>query len=72
MKPNIVTATTSLSSSLTALPTTKIVRHPRAKKQMNHVPQLPPPDDETLTRLNDLASQFPFCIRHRGSNSPLL
>ena len=72
MKPNVVTATASVSSPLTVLPTAKIVRHPRAKNQMDHVPQLTPPDDETLKRLNVLASQFPFCIRYRGSNSPLL
>jgi hypothetical protein len=76
MKPNVVTATTaSVSSSLTVLPTAKIVRHPRAKRDLSENAQLSsltPPDEETLKRLNFLAKQFPFCIRHRGSNSPLL
>jgi len=72
MKPNIVTATAPVSSPLAALPTAKIVRHPRAKRISDEIPQLTPPDEETLKRLNFLASQFPFCIRHRGSNSPLL
>jgi hypothetical protein len=72
MKPNVVTATASVSSTLTALPTAKIVRHPRAKRDLDEIPLLTPPDEETLKRLNFLAKQFPFCIRHRGSNSPLL
>ena len=72
MKPNVVTATTSVSSQLTALPTAKIVRHPRSKRDPDETSQLNPPDEETLKRLNFLAKQFPFCIRHRGSNSPLL
>jgi hypothetical protein len=73
MKPNIVTSTAAtVSSPLTALPTAKIVRHPRAKRAPDDTPELMPPDEETLKRLNVLAKQFPFCIRHRGSNSPLL
>ncbi len=72
MKPNVVTSTTSIiSSPLTALPTAKIVRHPRSKKEMED-PILIPPSEETLTRLNMLAKQHPFCIRQKGSNSPLL
>jgi hypothetical protein len=72
MKPNTVTATAnSLSSPLTALPTAKIVRHPQAKK-LSDVPLLSPPDEETIRRLNLLAKQHPFCIRHRGNNSSLL
>jgi hypothetical protein len=72
MKPNIVAATTSTSSSsqLTALPTAKIVQHPRAAKVIKKT--LTPPDEETLKRLNVLAKQFPFCIVHRGTNSPIL
>jgi hypothetical protein len=72
MKPNVVAATTSTltSSTLTALPTAKIVQHPRAAKVIKKTPT--PPDEETLKRLNVLANQFPFCIRHRGTNSPLL
>jgi hypothetical protein len=34
--------------------------------------RLAPPDEETLQRLNVLAKQYPFCIMHKGSNSPLL
>ena len=72
MKPNVVSVkATTASSSLTALPTAKIVRHPRSKmEQESHV--LPPPDEETLRRLNVLANQYPFCRMHKGSNSPLL
>jgi hypothetical protein len=72
MKPNVVAVTTSTSSSsqLTVLPTAKIVQHPRSAKVIKKT--LTPPDEETLKRLNVLANQFPFCIRHRGTNSPLL
>jgi hypothetical protein len=72
MKPNVVTVTTpSVSMPLTALPTAKIVRHPSSKMDMEDH-QLTPPDEETLKRLNVLAKQHPFCIMHKGSNSPLL
>ena len=72
MKPNTATATaTSVSSSLTALPTAKIVRHPQAKKAKDDL-MLQQPDEETVRRLNVLAKQHPFCIRHRGTNSSLL
>jgi hypothetical protein len=72
MKPNVVSVTTTpVSSPLTALPTAKIVRHPRAKKHQER-PRSTPPDEETLTRLNILAKQYPFCRMHKGSNSPLL
>lgn len=72
MKPNVVSATTTPASSpLTALPTAKIVRHPRAKMEPEEAP-LPPPDEETLKRLNILAKQHPFCRLHKGSNNPLL
>ena len=72
MKPNTATATaTSVSTSLTALPTAKIVRHPQAKKSRPSL--LPaPPDEETVHRLNMLAKQHPFCVRHRGTDSDLL
>ena len=72
MKPNTLTATVNhVSSSLTALPTAKIVRHPQAKKPKDSS-LLSPPDEETVRRLNLLAKQYPFCIRHRGNNSNLL
>jgi len=72
MKPNTATATaTSVSSSLTALPTAKIVRHPQAKKAKDGL-LLAPPDEETIRRLNVLAKQHPFCVRHRGTNGSLL
>jgi len=72
MKPNVVSVTTPpASSSLTALPTAKIVRHPRSKMEQEGSP-MPPPDEETLRRLNVLAKQYPFCRLHKGSNSPLL
>ena len=74
MKPNVVTANSSISSPLTVLPTAKIVRHPRAKKEMeeSNYSEVAIPSEETLWRLNMLAKQHPFCIRHRGTNSPLL
>jgi hypothetical protein len=77
MKPNVVTVTTNPVSSplTTALPTAKIVSLPRVKmdsKTEAEGPTLTPPDEETLKRLNKLAKQHPFCILHRGSNSPLL
>ncbi|HVV03005.1 MAG TPA: hypothetical protein VHC96_02235 [Puia sp.] len=73
MKPNTVTATAnSISSPLTALPTAKIVRHPQAKKLKDTTPLMSPPDEETVRRLNLLAKQYPFCIRHRGNNNHLL
>ncbi len=74
MKPNVVTANSSISSPLTVLPTAKIVRHPRAKKEMEEsdFSEVAIPSEETLRRLNMLANQHPFCIRHRGTNSPLL
>jgi hypothetical protein len=70
MKSNIVSVTpTTASSPLTALPTAKIVRHPRAKqiKEDEDAPSVAPPDEETLQRLNAVARQRPFCIRHRGN-----
>lgn len=72
MKPNTLTATVNpVSSALTALPTAKIVRHPQAKKLKDNL-LLSPPDEETIKRLNLLAKQHPFCIRHRGNNNHLL
>jgi hypothetical protein len=69
MKPTIVSATpaTSVSPLLTALPTAKIVRHPKAKKQKEEHPS-EQPDEETLLRLNAMAKQYPFCILQRGNN----
>ncbi|HVS94838.1 MAG TPA: hypothetical protein VHE54_00075 [Puia sp.] len=72
MKPNVVTVTTSaVSKSLTALPTAKIVRHPRSRMELENF-KLTPPDEETLRRLNVLAKQYPFSVMHKGSNRPLL
>ncbi|HEY4205499.1 MAG TPA: hypothetical protein VGM31_01760, partial [Puia sp.] len=71
-KPNTLTATTSsVRSSLAALPTTRIVRHTQAKKLKDDL-RMSPPDEETIRRLNLLAKQYPFCIMHRGTNSQLL
>lgn len=68
MKSNIVPVTpASVSSPLTALPTAKIVRHPKAKR-LKDEPSSDQPDEETLSRLNAMAKQFPFCILHRGNN----
>lgn len=70
MKPNIVSVTSiPASNSLAALPTAKIVRHPRAKKMAGETHVIPPPpDEETLQRLNAMAKQYPFCVQHRGNN----
>ncbi len=69
MKSN--TATTSPANSLlVAFSTARIVRHPRAKKAKAATP--PPPDEETLARLNAMARQHPFCILHKGTNNKLL
>jgi hypothetical protein len=61
------TAATSVSSPLTALPTAKIVRHPKAQKLKEEHP-LEQPDEETLLRLNAMAKKYPFCILQRGNN----
>jgi hypothetical protein len=69
MKPSIVPAKqiTSASSTLTVLPTAKIVRHPQSKIMMGEGEfTVDPPDEETLKRLNAMAKQYPFCILHRG------
>jgi hypothetical protein len=68
MKPNVISVTTPTNSSLTVIPTAKIVRHPRSKKLKEDDRPLDPPDEETLKRLNAMAKQFPFCILHRGNN----
>ncbi|MBS1663506.1 MAG: hypothetical protein JST68_20860 [Bacteroidetes bacterium] len=75
MKPNVVQVIVpSASTQLTALPTAKIVRHPRAKKEKEaEAPVLPPPDEEMVQRLNAMAKQYPFCVLHRNnSHSRLL
>ena len=77
MKPNVVQVivpSVTVSSPLTALPTAKIVRHPRSKKvKEEQAPVLTPPDEEVIRRLNAMAKQYPFCISHRNnSHSRLL
>jgi len=64
MKPSIIPAN-PVSSPLSVLPTAKIVKHPRSKPTTEDVP--PPPDEETILRLNAIARQYPFCVRHRGN-----
>ncbi len=64
MKPSVIPAN-PVSSPLSVLPTAKIVKHPRSKKTVEDVP--PPPDEETISRLNAIARQYPFCVRHRGN-----
>ncbi len=75
MKPNVVQVIApSNSSQLTALPTAKIVRHPRSKKEKEEqAPVLPIPTEEIIQRLNAMAKQYPFCVLHRNnSHSRLL
>lgn len=62
MKPSIIPAN-PVSSPLSVLPTAKIVKHPRSKKE--EVPL--PPDEETILRLNAMAKEYPFCVRHRAN-----
>jgi hypothetical protein len=63
-----VTNATSVSSPLTALPTAKIVRHPKAKQLKEEHAFAEQPDEETLLRLNAMAKKYPFCILQRGNN----
>lgn len=75
MKPNVVQVIAPpVSAQLTALPTAKIVRHPRSKKlKEEEASVLPPPDEEVVQRLNAIAKQHPFCVLHRNnSHSRLL
>ena len=44
----------------------------RPKEKETGQPKLGPPDEETLTRLNVLAKQYPFCILHRGKDLKVL
>lgn len=68
MKPNVAQVVVPpVSSPLTALPTAKIVRHPRSKKAKEEVASVLPPDEETIRRLNAMAKQYPFCVRHRSN-----
>lgn len=70
MKPNAIPSKI-VSTALTVLPTAKIIRHPDAKKEKKAI-TVAPPDEETLIRLNAMAKQHPFCIRHKGNNLDLL
>ena len=63
MKPSAIPAN-PVSSPLSVLPTAKIVKHPRSKKS-EEAPL--PPDEETILRLNAMAKQYPFCVRHRSN-----
>jgi hypothetical protein len=74
MKPNVVQVNVpSVSSTLTVLPTAKIVRHPRSKKEKEEQAPVLPPDEEVIRRLNAMAKQYPFCVLHRNnSHSRLL
>jgi len=68
MNSNIASVTpASPSSSLAALPTAKIIKHPRSKK-LKEESTPDQPDEEIVKRLNVLAKQHPFCILHRGNN----
>jgi hypothetical protein len=52
--------------------TPKITKQSRPKEKEIGQPRLGPPDEETLTRLNVLAKQYPFCILHRGKDLKVL
>jgi hypothetical protein len=72
MKPDTIHVNSAGSPLVPLVPfaTAKIVRHPRSKKTKD--PELAPPDEETLLRLNAMAKQYPFCILHREKDTPLL
>lgn len=70
MKPDTISAN-AVSSPMNAVVTAKVIRHPHSKKA-KEVPLNPPPDEETLQRLNAMAKQYPFCILHKGKNTRLL
>jgi hypothetical protein len=70
MKPNAISATPVPITFGTVLPTAKIITHPRSKKAKEE-PSIIPPDEETLLRLNAMAKQYPFCIRHKGKDNLL-
>jgi hypothetical protein len=64
------------TKSLTAWPsllpekssTTTMTAYPTRKKRQGVVKQLPPitpPDEATISRLNDLAARKPFCNSHK-------
>lgn len=73
MKP-VTASPKSVRDPLKVLPTAKIITHPFAKTVMDEIHDSPldPPDEETLIRLNAMAKQYPFCIRHRTRNNHLL
>jgi hypothetical protein len=73
MKPN-ANSGRSANYALTPFTVTKagaakVVPHPLSKKPEDS--HTSPPDEETLLRLNAMAKQYPFCIRHRGNNKLL-
>lgn len=70
MKPNAISANPVPITFGTVLPTAKIITHPRSKK-VNEESSVTPPDEETLLRLNAMARQHPFCIRHKGKDNLL-
>lgn len=53
---------------MTARYTRRSLLSPESKKFAMHKNELcstPPPDEETIRRLNSLVKQYPFCILHR-------
>ena len=56
-------------TKITKTAAAKVVPHPLSKK--TEEPHISPPDEETLMRLNAMAKQYPFCIRHKGNNKLL-
>lgn len=73
MKP-VTASPKTIRDTLKVSPTAKIIAHPLAKPAMDEIYDAPfaPPDEETLIRLNAMAKQYPFCIRHRTRNNHLL
>ena len=67
MKPNALTSSPVPITLGAVLPTARIITHPRSKKA-TEIPAVNPPDEETLLRLNAMASQHPFCVRHKGKD----
>jgi hypothetical protein len=71
MKPNSISAKPAPKTFGPVKPTAKVITHPNSK-MIDEAPSIAPPDEETLQRLNAMAKQHPFCIRHKGRNNFLL
>ncbi|HXB45851.1 MAG TPA: hypothetical protein VNV85_17410 [Puia sp.] len=56
------------------IPEPLISAYPKAPKSNSYQPrkiksQVPPPDEETLERLNAIVKEYPFCIYYKQKNN---